>query len=85
MAEQPPALPQPPCVPVAATPIDLLVMTASIAGAQLVALTSAPDHVAQNPNIGDSGEVESRAGASTAEVESRAEGFSTCVSALTYA
>ncbi|KAE8821016.1 hypothetical protein D1007_00853 [Hordeum vulgare] len=66
MAEPPLTLPQPPGVPIAAAPLHL--MASSNAGAQLVAPTSAPGHVAQNPIIGDSGEVESRAWASMAEV-----------------
>ena len=75
---QPLMLPE---VAVAALPRALSSAASSMVG--VVPPTSSPDHVAQNPNIGDSDEVESRAGASTAEVESRAEGFSTCVSALT--
>ena len=69
MAEPPPALPQPlPHDPVAAAPLSLSSTASSMASANgLAAATSPRGHVAQNPRIGGSGEVESRAVAPTAD------------------
>ncbi|KAE8810621.1 hypothetical protein D1007_12546 [Hordeum vulgare] len=59
--------PRPPPPPVAALLPSLPPSVASTALAQLVAPTSPRDHVAQNPRIGDSDDVESRSGMSTVE------------------